>query len=80
MVYVVSLGFAIWGMMPNKALNDVDEDEEESESASRYEGKDWEMQGMSSPGPMSQPFTPRTQAFHTLDRKLPLRSGSARYR
>lgn len=39
----------------------------------------WQQQGMKSPGlsVRSMPFTPRTQAFHTLDRQLPLRSQQA---
>ncbi|KAF7863833.1 hypothetical protein EAF04_006798 [Stromatinia cepivora] len=38
----------------------------------------WEMQNMShSTDPLKQPFTPRTMAFKSLDRQLPLRAASA---
>lgn len=64
-----------------KDADDDDDDEVESGSDLGRE-KSWEMTGFRapmSPGARSMmsghsvPFTPRTQAFQTLDRKLPLR-------
>lgn len=77
MVYVINLAFAIWAMWPNKKLNDVDENDNDSLAEPEPKGQlRMEMQsiGMKSPTSMrSTPFTPRTQAFNTLDRQLPLR-------
>ncbi|KLU81303.1 hypothetical protein MAPG_00394 [Magnaporthiopsis poae ATCC 64411] len=72
-VYTTLLGFSIYNMIPLKSdANMVDEDEENnSRSSSPHESKEtWEMQPQT---PRGVPFTPRTQAFHTLDRKLPFR-------
>lgn len=33
----------------------------------------WELRNMQQPAPTFQPYTPRTLAFNTLDRQLPLR-------
>lgn len=68
-LYVVNLGLAIWAMMPNKEL-DIDNDDDDDGSPAT--DKQWEMQPRT-PG-TAIPFTPRTQAFQTLDRKLPLRT------
>lgn len=81
-VLMIILGIAIWSMLPNPAndIKYVDDDEEEEEALSDVgREKTWELQNLcspASPGGRSQhvPFTPRTQAFHTLDRKLPLRN------
>jgi hypothetical protein len=59
-------------MLPNKQLDMEDsDDEDEFGHGAKNKGVAVEMQ----PTPPHQqvPFTPRTQAFHTLDRKLPLR-------
>ncbi|KAL8409097.1 hypothetical protein RB594_007515 [Gaeumannomyces avenae] len=72
-VYTIGLGFAIYNMIPLKSdAKVVDEDEENtSQTSSPEESKGtWEMQPQT---PRGVPFTPRTQAFHTLDRKLPFR-------
>ena len=69
-VYVLTLGFAIYSMLPNKQL-DIDQDDNDDSPTSPSMDKQWEMQPQT---PRAVPFTPRTQAFHTLDRKLPLRS------
>lgn len=55
-------------MWPNPELDIPEDDDEDDHVRSKEEV---EMQ------PTSVPFTPRTQAFHTLDRKLPLRSNYA---
>lgn len=64
-------------MWPNKELNDVS-DAEDDDPTGAVEPKKWEMRNMRSPTSMS-PFTPRTQAFNTLDRQLPLRQEGSRY-
>lgn len=72
-MYAAGLGFSIYNMIPLKSdANMVDEDEENnSGTSSPQESKEtWEMQPQT---PKGVPFTPRTQAFHTLDRKLPFR-------
>jgi hypothetical protein len=73
-VYVAFLGLSIYSMLPNdQAADDEDEDGEEgghSAVVSPATDKQWEMQPVT---PGATPFTPRTQAFHTLERKLPLR-------
>ncbi|GJN70396.1 hypothetical protein VFPFJ_09129 [Purpureocillium lilacinum] len=75
-LYLINLGFALHAMWPNK-VNDIVEDDEDQASATSADFKErgnWEMYGMKSPASAyASPFTPRTQAFHTLDRQLPLR-------
>jgi hypothetical protein len=78
-LYLVNLGLAIWAMWPREGA-DYQEDDEEDEynaGAARKE-KELEMQNMRIPmtpgrNPPFTPYTPRTMAFQTLDRKLPLR-------
>lgn len=77
-LYLCNLGLAIWAMLPNKELDlgyDSDDDDDESGPRGGGHDKQWEMQAVKGAGPSvtTVPFTPRTQAFHTLDRKLPLR-------
>jgi len=69
-LYLVNLGLAIWAMLPNKEL-DMGSDDDDDYAAPPTD-KQWEMMPRT-PG-TAVPFTPRTQAFHTLDRKLPLRT------
>lgn len=59
-------------MLPNDQAKDDDEEEEGGTPAAAAPATDkqWEMQPVT---PGATPFTPRTQAFHTLERKLPLR-------
>ncbi|KAM0440949.1 hypothetical protein ACHAPT_000252 [Fusarium lateritium] len=82
-VYVANLVFAIYAMCPNK-INDIPDDDDEEEESTPSEPKEaggvWEMHNMKTPtSARGMPFTPRTQAFHTLDRQLPLRSQQARF-
>ncbi|KAL7811912.1 hypothetical protein V8C26DRAFT_408310 [Trichoderma gracile] len=72
--YVFMLGFSLYAMWPNP-LNNLDTDEDEDdEAASVKDGKSVEMSGLKTTWASgTMPYTPRTQAFHTLDRKLPLR-------
>lgn len=69
-LYVFNLGLSIWAMLPNPEL-DITEDSDDEDD--RVSGKRVEMQPTTPRAHPSVPFTPRTQAFHTLDRKLPLR-------
>ena len=67
-LYAANIGLAIWAMLPNPEL-DIPDDDDEDDHVRDKEAV--EMQPTTPPHPV--PFTPRTQAFHTLDRKLPLR-------
>lgn len=79
---MANLVFCIYAMCPNK-INDISDDDEEEESTPsehKEGGGVWEMHNMKTPnGTRAMPFTPRTQAFHTLDRQLPLRSQQTRF-
>lgn len=66
-LYVVNLGLAIWCMLPNKEL-DAEGDDDDDDGLPAGGAKEWEMQPRTPA--TATPFTPRTQAFHTLDRKL----------
>jgi hypothetical protein len=79
-LYVVNLGLTIWAMLPTdkKKGNYESDDEEETTQTAHAGNSHWEMHGVP-PTPRTAaggavPFTPRTMAFNTLDRKLPLRS------
>ncbi|KAI1378671.1 hypothetical protein F4677DRAFT_443157 [Hypoxylon crocopeplum] len=78
-VYVVNIGLTVWAMLPNAANDVVEEDEDETSSpAALKKGGTWEMHGApQTPRTGAVPFTPytpRTMAFNTLERKLPMRS------
>lgn len=72
-LYTVNFGLAIWAMWPHQR-NDVKDDDEESTVAGK-EARPSEIQNINSvpATPRNQPYTPRTMAFQTLDRRLPLR-------
>lgn len=59
-------------MLPNE-LNKSKEEEEDEDADDSNEGKtnNVEMRGMVSPMTPGVPYTPRTMAFRTLDRKGP---------
>ncbi|KAK4144764.1 uncharacterized protein C8A04DRAFT_36333 [Dichotomopilus funicola] len=74
-LYLCQTGFAVWAMIPNKELDMYDSDDEDNDyrkPAARDKGVTVQMQP--TPPNEQMPFTPRTQAFHTLERKLPLRA------
>jgi hypothetical protein len=79
-VTVVNLGLTIWALLPNdRDKREWDSDDEEEDeplgSSGGRKGSAWEMQSIP-PTPRTggfAPFTPRTMAFNTLERKLPLR-------
>ena len=64
-----------------KGFYESDDNDEEStsgaEATAQKGNSHWEMHGVPPTprmGGVAQPFTPRTTAFNTLERKLPLRS------
>lgn len=82
-VFVFQVGFALWAMWPNKMLDLMDDSDDDEHLNSNHSpgghGKDKGVESVEMT-PVSafqgqMPFTPRTHAFHTLDRKLPLRDG-----
>lgn len=86
-IYVISVGFAIWAMWPSEHNNweeDPDDDDRDSlqdvsgdDSAAPMKPRIVEMRSLHTPGfaALDSPFTPRTTAFHTLNRTdLPLRN------
>ncbi|KAH8682405.1 hypothetical protein BX600DRAFT_448486 [Xylariales sp. PMI_506] len=77
-ICLANLGLNIWAMIPNatdKLDGDVDSDAESVSSHANRGDKQWEMHGVpQTPRTATMPYTPRTMAFKTLDRKLPLRS------
>ncbi|KAF7558969.1 hypothetical protein G7046_g5186 [Stylonectria norvegica] len=76
-LYLLNLGFSAYAMWPNKIqdIPDSDDDDDYSPASEPKERQNWEMHSMKSPmSARAMPYTPRTQAFHTLDRQLPLRS------
>lgn len=87
-IYLFQVGLALWAMWPNKMLDlyedsdDEDEHSHLSRNRSNSPGGHRKDKGVESvemtpvtpfEGQQQMPFTPRTQAFHTLDRKLPFR-------
>ncbi|KAK4129214.1 hypothetical protein N657DRAFT_61108 [Parathielavia appendiculata] len=71
-VFVAQSAFAIWAMLPNKELDMMeDSDDDDDYHGPKDKGVAVEMQP-TPPNPQV-PFTPRTQAFHALERKLPFR-------
>ncbi|OAA54972.1 hypothetical protein SPI_08476 [Niveomyces insectorum RCEF 264] len=85
-VHVVNLGFAVWALLPNKQLDvEMEGDSDSEDNFPPASSKAWEMQPRPLASPrmatmsggasgMASPFTPRTQAFNALDRRLPLRT------
>ncbi|KOS18935.1 hypothetical protein ESCO_000267 [Escovopsis weberi] len=76
-VYLACLAMSAAAMWPNKMNDAVDEEEqEEDEDKKSKEAKlhDIELQGMGFQTDGGHPFTPRTQAFQSLTRELPLRA------
>lgn len=84
-IFLCNLGFSIYSMLPNELDRQQEEEEEEgemddAESVETGKGANWEMQSIGSPAsPRGVPFTPRTMAFHTLDRQAPPQREQARF-
>lgn len=79
--FLFNLGLAIWSIIPSKEerearRTEIEERRLEVSPVSEVSGeKAWEMRNVPrTPSSLRQPFTPRTLAFNTLDRKLPLRA------
>ncbi|PKS08209.1 hypothetical protein jhhlp_001056 [Lomentospora prolificans] len=68
-LYLMNLALAIHSMLPNE-LDKVEEEEEEEDSVVA-KNNNVELKGMMSPATPGVPYTPRTMAFRTLDRKGP---------
>jgi len=82
-IFLLNLVLGIWSLIPTKEQREAQKTEvdelNDSPSSAHSGEKLWEMRSV--PGTastMKQPFTPRTLAFHTLDRQLPLRDKSTR--
>ncbi|KAI1137098.1 hypothetical protein F5Y05DRAFT_78471 [Hypoxylon sp. FL0543] len=76
-IYCVNMGLTIWALLPNPANDKVDDEDEDDTSspAALKQGSQWEMHGIpQTPRTGTLPYTPRTMAFNTLERKLPLRN------
>ncbi|KAI1827798.1 hypothetical protein F4861DRAFT_491275 [Xylaria intraflava] len=77
-VALVNLGLNIWAMLPNERdkrdWDSDDEDEDEPVSRNNKNGSSWEMHPIP-PTPRANllPYTPRTMAFNTLDKKTSAR-------
>ncbi|KAK4041557.1 hypothetical protein C8A01DRAFT_34397 [Parachaetomium inaequale] len=72
-LYLFQSGFAIWAMLPNKEIDMYDSDDEDEYGSAAAKNKGVAVQMQPTPPNEQVPFTPRTQAFHALERKLPLR-------
>lgn len=75
-IILVNLGLTIWALVPTEAdRTSVAEDSDSDSSPTRLKGKQtWEKHGIPpTPSTANMPYTPRTMAFNTLERKLPLR-------
>lgn len=82
-VYLLNLAYAVYSMIPTAAEKEVIRerkamkamgDDACSENATPSDKVAFDMIPPSRAHVQQQmPFTPRTQAFHTLERKLPLR-------
>ncbi|KAI0882170.1 uncharacterized protein GGS22DRAFT_48614 [Annulohypoxylon maeteangense] len=77
-IYAINLGLNIWALLPNEddRKEVIDDDNESTSSPAALKGgSQWEMHGIpQTPRTGTVPFTPRTMAFNTLERKLPLRN------
>jgi len=71
--YLCQFGFALWAMLPNKELDMYDSDDDDDYGSHPAKNKGASVEMKPTPPNEQVPFTPRTQAFHTLERKLPLR-------
>jgi len=89
-LFSLNMGLGIWSLIPSaaeRAANKVAVDDMQmagdgSPVSVNGSDKDWEMKTVPRVQTSQVPYTPRTLAFNTLDRQLPLRvqpSGSARF-
>ncbi|KAH8813262.1 hypothetical protein F5884DRAFT_820874 [Xylogone sp. PMI_703] len=75
-IFFFNMLLGIWSLIPSaaeRAARKLDTDDMQMDNSPVSENnKEWEMRTPAAAA--KQPFTPRTLAFHTLDRQLPLRS------
>jgi len=79
-IFSLNMCLGIWSLIPTAAeraadkveVDDMQMGRDESPISERGTDKDWEMKTVS-PKVQTVPYTPRTLAFNTLDRQLPLR-------
>jgi hypothetical protein len=67
-LYAVNLGLCIWAMLPNKKIDEEGYGEDDDYTGPGAEKETWEMQTPPTPRTGGL-FTPRTQAFNTLNSK-----------
>ncbi|KAK7743515.1 hypothetical protein SLS53_004049 [Cytospora paraplurivora] len=79
-IYVACLAYAVYNMIPTKEEKEemrqrkLHGSDNESDNGSPVDKVVYEMQPPKMQQQYEMPFTPRTQAFNALERKLPLRS------
>ncbi|KAI1774727.1 hypothetical protein F4818DRAFT_71063 [Hypoxylon cercidicola] len=75
-IYLVNMGLTIWALLPNPANDKVDDDDDDTSSpVALKQGANWQSHSIPpTPRTGTLPYTPRTMAFNTLERKLPLRN------
>jgi len=82
-VFFLNFLLGVWSLFPTahqRAANKVEVDDMQmtkESPASVNSGREWEMKNVARQQPATVPYTPRTLAFNTLDRQLPLRSQEA---
>lgn len=77
---MLNLLLGVWSMVPSaedRAALKLGTDDMQMEKSSRFSRAVANKPQMSGAKPAATPFTPRTLAFNTLDRQLPLRSDDA---
>jgi hypothetical protein len=84
MVFLLNMLLGIWSLIPTaeeRAANkmEIDDMQVKHSPMSDNSEREWEMKKFPKvQATPAQPYTPRTLAFNTLDRQLPLRSQESR--
>jgi hypothetical protein len=85
-VFFFNMLLGIWSLIPTaaqRATNKIAiDDMQNSPSSDKVSDKEWELKSVPKSKaitPLMQPYTPRTLAFNTLDRQLPLRASEGRW-
>jgi hypothetical protein len=79
--FLLNLLLGIWSLIPTaaqRAANKYGLDDMQSKHSptSDHSDREWEMKRVKVQATPAQPYTPRTLAFNTLDRQLPLRAAA----
>lgn len=79
--FLANLILGIWSLIPTaaqRAANKYGLDDMQSKHSptSDHSDREWEMKRVKVQATPAQPYTPRTLAFNTLDRQLPLRAAA----